>query len=61
MKKGRKDARELTDEDKEKKKLSKKILQDEKKELNKLKQKDKPKKVEKYKSFPILMMLKKKN
>ena len=37
MKKGRKDARELTDEDKEKKKLSKKILQDEKKELNKLK------------------------
>ena len=54
MKKGRKDARELTDEDKEKKKLSKKILQDEKKELNKLKQKDKPKKVEKIQEFPYI-------
>jgi hypothetical protein len=54
MKKGRKDARELTDEDKEKKKLSKKILQDEKKELNKLKQKDKPKKVEKTHEFPYI-------
>jgi hypothetical protein len=54
MKKGRKDARELTDEDKEKKKLSKKILQDEKKELNKLKQKDKPKKVEKIQDFPYI-------
>ena len=54
MKKGRKDAREMTDEDKEKKKLSKKILQDEKKELNKLKQKDKPKKVEKIQEFPYI-------
>jgi hypothetical protein len=54
MKKGRKDARELTDEDKEKKKLSKKILQDEKKELNKLKQKDKPKKIEKIQDFPYI-------
>ena len=54
MKKGRKDARELTDEDKEKKKLSKKILQDEKKELNKLKQKDKPKKVEKTHEFSYI-------
>ncbi len=54
MKKGRKDARELTDEDKEKKKLSKKKLQDEKKELNKLKQKDKPKKVEKIQDFPYI-------
>jgi hypothetical protein len=54
MKKGRKDAREMTDEDKEKKKLSKKILQDEKKELNKLKQKDKPKKVEKTHEFPYI-------
>jgi hypothetical protein len=54
MKKGRKDARELTDEDKEKKKLSKKILQDEKKELNKLKQKDKPKKVEKIQEFSYI-------
>ena len=54
MKKGRKDARELTDEDKEKKKLSKKILQDEKKELNKLKQKDKPKKIEKIQEFPYI-------
>ena len=33
MKKGRKDAREMTQEDKEKKKLAKKKLQDEKKEL----------------------------
>jgi hypothetical protein len=54
MKKGRKDAREMTDEDKEKKKLSKKILQDEKKELNKLKQKDKPKKVEKTHEFSYI-------
>jgi hypothetical protein len=54
MKKGRKDARELTDEDKEKKKFSKKILQDEKKELNKLKQKDKPKKVEKIQEFSYI-------
>jgi len=50
MKKGRKDAREMTEEDKEKKKLDKKNLQ-EKKELNKLKQKDKPKKVEKIQEF----------
>ena len=54
MKKGRKNARELTDEDKEKKKLSKKILQDEKNEMNKLKQKDKPKKVEKIQDFPYI-------
>jgi hypothetical protein len=37
MKNGRKDAKEMTEEEKEKKKLDKKILQDEKKELNKLK------------------------
>jgi hypothetical protein len=54
MKKGRKDAREMTTEDKEKKKLSKKILQDEKNEMNKLKQKDKPKKVEKTHEFPYI-------
>jgi hypothetical protein len=52
MKKGRKDARELTIEDKEKKKLAKKKLQDEKNEMNKLKEKEKPKKVEKTHEFP---------
>lgn len=51
MKKGRKDARELTTEDKEKKKFAKKKLQDEKNEMNKLKQKEKPKKVEKTHEF----------
>ena len=51
MKKARKDSREMTTEDKEKKKLAKKKLQDEKKELNKLKQKEKPKKVEKTHDF----------
>ena len=56
MKKGRKDARKLTTEDKEKKKLAKKKLQDEKNEMNKLKQKEKPKKVEKLTNFFILMM-----
>ena len=54
MKKGRKDAREMTEEDKEKKKLAKKKLEDEKKELNKLKQKEKPKKVEKTYEFPYI-------
>jgi len=54
IKKGRKDAREMTEEDKEKKKLAKKKLQDEKKELNKLKQKEKPKKVEKTQEFPYI-------
>lgn len=54
MKKGRNDAREMTTEDKEKKKLAKKKLQDEKKELNKLKQKEKPKKVEKTHEFPYI-------
>ena len=54
MKKGRKDAKEMTEEEKEKKKLDKKILQDEKKELNKLKQKDKPKKIEKIQEFPYI-------
>jgi len=47
MKKGRKEAREITKEDKEKKKLAKNKIQDEKKELNKLKQEEKPKKFEK--------------
>ena len=51
MKKGRKDAKEMTEEEKEKKKFDKKILQDEKKVLNKLKQKDKPKKIEKIQEF----------
>ena len=50
-KKGRKDAREMTEEDKERKKIDKKKLQDEKKELNKLKQKEMPKKVEKTHEF----------
>lgn len=54
MKKGRKDAKELTEEDKEKKKLAKKKLQDEKKELNKLKQKEKSKNVEKTYEFPYI-------
>jgi len=54
IKKGRKDAQEMTEEDKEKKKLAKKKLQDEKKELNKLKQKEKPKKVEKTQEFPYI-------
>ena len=54
MKKGRKDAREMTTEDKEKKKLAKMKLQDEKKEINKLKQKEKPKKVEKIQEFPYI-------
>ena len=54
MKKGRKDAKEMTEEEKEKKKFDKKILQDEKKELNKLKQKDKPKKIEKIQEFPYI-------
>ena len=54
MKKGRKDAKEMTEEYKEQKKLDKKILQDEKKELNKLKQKDKPKKIEKIQEFPYI-------
>ena len=54
MKKGKKDAREMTEEDKEKKKLAKKKLQDEKKELNKLKQNEKPKKVEKTNEFPYI-------
>ena len=54
MKKGRKEARELTTEDKEKKKLAKKKLQDEKNEMNKLKQKEKPKKVEKTHEFPYI-------
>ena len=53
-KKGRKDAREMTEEDKEKKKIAKKKLQDEKKELNKLKQKEKPKKIEKIHEFPYI-------
>ena len=53
-KKGRKDAREMTEEDKERKKIDKKKLQDEKKELNKLKQKDKPKKIEKIQEFPYI-------
>lgn len=48
MKKGRKDARESIEEDKEKKKLAKK------KELNKLKQNEKPKKVEKTYEFPYI-------
>ena len=52
MKKGRKDAREMTTEDKEKKKIAKKKLQDEKKELNKLK--EKPKNVEKTHEFPYI-------
>ena len=52
MKKGRKDAREMTTEDKEKKKIAKKKLQDEKKELNKLK--EKPKKIEKTHEFPYI-------
>ena len=54
MKKGRKDAREMTTEDKEKKKIAQKKLQDEKKELNKLKQKKKPKRVEKTHEFPYI-------
>ena len=54
MKKARKEAREMTQEEKEKKKLAKKKLQDEKKELNKLKQKEKPKKVEKTYEFPYI-------
>jgi len=54
MKKGRKDAREMTTEDKEKKKIAKKKLQDEKKEQNNLKQKEKPKKVEKTHDFPYI-------
>jgi hypothetical protein len=54
MKKGRKDAREMTNEDKERDKITKKKLQDEKKELNKLKQKDKLKKVEKTHEFPYI-------
>ena len=54
IKKGRKDAKEMTEEDKEKKKIAKKKLQDEKKELNKLKQKEKPKKVEKTYEFPYI-------
>lgn len=54
MKKGRKDAREMTTEDKEKKILAKKKLQDEKNEMNKLKQKEKPKKVEKTHEFPYI-------
>jgi hypothetical protein len=54
MKKGRKDAKELTEEDKEKRKLAKKKLQDEKKALNKLKQKEKSKKVEKTYEFPYI-------
>ena len=54
MKKGRKDAKEMTEEYKEQKKLDKKILQDEKKELNKLKQKDKPKKIEKIQEFSYI-------
>ena len=54
MKKGRKDAKEMTEEYKEQKKLDKKILQDEEKELNKLKQKDKPKKIEKIQEFPYI-------
>jgi hypothetical protein len=54
MKKGRKDAREMTTEDKEKKKIAKKKLQDEKKELNKLKHKKKPKRVEKTHEFPYI-------
>ena len=53
-KKGRKDAREMTEKDKEKKKIAKKKLQDEKKELNKLKQKEKPKKIEKIHEFPYI-------
>ena len=52
MKKGRKDAREMTTEDKEKKKIAKKKLQDEKKKLNKLK--EKPKKIEKTHEFPYI-------
>jgi len=48
MKKGKKDAREMTEEDKEKNKLAKK------KELNKLKQNEKPKKVEKTYEFPYI-------
>ena len=54
MKKGRNDAREMTTEDKEKKILAKKKLQDEKNEMNKLKQKEKPKKVEKTHEFPYI-------
>ena len=54
MKKGRKEAQEMTEEDKEKKKLAKKKLQDEKKELNKLKQKEKSKKFEKTYEFPYI-------
>jgi hypothetical protein len=54
MKKGRKDARELTDEDKERDKITKKKLQDEKNEMNKLKQKIKPKKVEKTHEFSYI-------
>lgn len=50
MKKGRRDAKEMTTEDKEKKKLAQKKLQDEKKELNK----EKPKKVEKTYEFPYI-------
>ncbi len=44
----------MTTEDKEKKKLAKKKLQDEKNEMNKLKQKEKPKKVEKTHEFPYI-------
>jgi len=54
MKKGRKDAREMTDEDKERDKITKKKLQDEKNEMNKLKQKIKPKKVEKTHEFSYI-------
>lgn len=53
-KKGRKDARELTEEDKKAKKLTKKNLQDDKKEHNKLKQKEKPKNIEKNYEFPYI-------
>jgi|TARA_Y100000385_G_scaffold5470_1_gene6022 hypothetical protein len=53
MKKGRKEAREMTEEDKEKKKLAKKKLQDDKKEINKFKKKEKPK-IEKTYEFPYI-------
>ena len=44
----------MTEEDKKKKELAKKKLQEEKKELNKLKQKEKPIKVEKTYEFPYI-------
>jgi hypothetical protein len=52
MKKGRKDAKEMSDEDKAKKELEKKKLLEEKKAANKTK--EKPKKVENKPEFPYI-------